>query len=75
MNPFDIDAFLTTGGLVGLCVLIFVETGLLIGFVFPGDSMLFTAGVFAAQPSRSPRCGCCVWWFRSRRCSVTSVDS
>ncbi|WP_414651976.1 MULTISPECIES: DedA family protein [Gordonia] len=50
MNPFDIDAFLTTGGLVGLCVLIFVETGLLIGFVFPGDSILFTAGVFAAQP-------------------------
>ena len=50
MNPFDIDAFLTTGGLVGLCVLIFIETGLLIGFVFPGDSILFTAGVFAAQP-------------------------
>ncbi|MDL9936708.1 DedA family protein [Gordonia sp. ABSL1-1] len=50
MNPFDVDSFLATGGLIGLCVLIFVETGLLIGFVFPGDSVLFTAGVFAAQP-------------------------
>lgn len=50
MNPFDLDAFLTTGGLVGLCLLIFIETGLLIGFVFPGDSILFTAGVLAAQP-------------------------
>lgn len=51
MNPFDIDTFLATGGLVGLCVLIFVETGLLIGFIFPGDSVLFTAGVLAAQPN------------------------
>lgn len=50
MNPFDVDSFLATGGLIGLCVLIFVETGLLIGFVFPGDSVLFTAGVLAAQP-------------------------
>ncbi|WP_124711565.1 DedA family protein [Gordonia insulae] len=50
MNPFDVDTFLTTGGLIGLCILIFVETGLLIGFVFPGDSVLFTAGVLAAQP-------------------------
>lgn len=50
MNPFDVDTFLATGGLLGLCVLIFVETGLLIGFIFPGDSILFTAGVFAAQP-------------------------
>jgi len=50
MNPFDIDTFLATAGLIGLCVLVFVETGLLIGFIFPGDSVLFTAGVFAAQP-------------------------
>lgn len=50
MNPFDIDSFLATGGVVGLCVLVFIETGLLIGFVFPGDSVLFTAGVLAAQP-------------------------
>ncbi|WP_055475617.1 DedA family protein [Gordonia sp. HS-NH1] len=50
MNPFDIESFVATGGLIGLCVLIFVETGILVGFIFPGDSVLFTAGVFAAQP-------------------------
>lgn len=50
MNPLDVDGFLAAGGLIGLCVLIFVETGLLIGFIFPGDSVLFTAGVLAAQP-------------------------
>ena len=50
MNPFDVDTFLATGGLIGLCVLIFIETGLLVGFVFPGDSILFTAGILAAQP-------------------------
>ncbi|MGC4961976.1 DedA family protein [Gordonia sp. DT218] len=58
MNPFDIDTFLATGGLIGLCILIFVETGLLIGFVFPGDSVLFTAGVFAAQPDPFAP----LWW-------------
>ncbi|MBD0860871.1 DedA family protein [Gordonia sp. zg691] len=50
MNPFDIESFVATGGLIGLCVLVFVETGILVGVVFPGDSVLFTAGVFAAQP-------------------------
>lgn len=50
MNPFDVNGFLATGGLVALCVLIFIETGLLIGFIFPGDSVLFTAGVLAAAP-------------------------
>lgn len=58
MNPFDIDSFLATGGLVGLCVLMFVETGILIGFLFPGDSILFTAGVLSAQPNPFAK----VWW-------------
>jgi membrane-associated protein len=50
VNPFDVSSFLATGGLIGLCVLVFVETGLLIGFIFPGDSLLFTAGILAAAP-------------------------
>lgn len=36
-------------GLVGLLVVVFVETGLLVGFFLPGDSLLFTAGILAAQ--------------------------
>lgn len=34
--------------LLGLCVVIFAECGLLIGFFMPGDSLLFTAGLFVA---------------------------
>jgi len=34
--------------LIALCVIIFAECGLLVGFFLPGDSLLFTAGLFAA---------------------------
>jgi membrane-associated protein len=33
---------------VGVCLVVFVETGLLVGFFLPGDSLLFTAGLFVA---------------------------
>ncbi len=36
-------------GLIGLLLIVFAETGLLIGFFLPGDSLLFLAGVFAAS--------------------------
>jgi membrane-associated protein len=35
--------------LVGLCGIVFAECGLLIGFFLPGDSLLFTAGLFVAK--------------------------
>src|ERR1700735_638416 len=38
------------GGLALIMGVIFAETGLLIGFFFPGDSLLFTAGLLAAIP-------------------------
>ncbi|MCW2605529.1 MAG: DedA family protein [Frankiales bacterium] len=37
-----------TFGLVGLLAIVFAETGLLIGFFLPGDSLLFSAGFAAA---------------------------
>jgi membrane-associated protein len=37
--------------LPGLCLIIFAECGLLIGFFLPGDSLLFTAGLFVASGS------------------------
>lgn len=37
--------------LVGVCLIVFAECGLLIGFFLPGDSLLFTAGMFVARGS------------------------
>jgi membrane-associated protein len=42
-----IDVF----GLLGLFAIVFAESGLLIGFFLPGDSLLFTAGFFASGPT------------------------
>jgi membrane-associated protein len=36
-------------GMVGVFLIVFAESGLLIGFFLPGDSLLFTAGLFASQ--------------------------
>ncbi|HEX5598268.1 MAG TPA: DedA family protein [Micromonosporaceae bacterium] len=49
VNPLDPKDLVMTFGLVGIWVILFAETGLLVGFFFPGDSLLFLAGV-AASP-------------------------
>ena len=36
-------------GVIGIILIVFAETGLFFGFFFPGDSLLFTAGIFASQ--------------------------
>ncbi len=43
------DALIESGGLLAIGAIIFAESGLLIGFFLPGDTLLFTAGFFAAQ--------------------------
>jgi membrane-associated protein len=45
---YDVEAIIRWGGLAMICAIVFAETGLMIGFFLPGDSLLVTAGVFAA---------------------------
>lgn len=46
---FDLPELIKTAGYTGLFAIIFAESGLLIGFFLPGDSLLFTAGFLASQ--------------------------
>ncbi|GIM97288.1 DedA family protein [Paractinoplanes toevensis] len=49
LNPLDASDLIHTFGLIGVIAIMFAETGLLVGFFFPGDSLLFLAGV-ASSP-------------------------
>ena len=44
----DVRGIIAWGGYVGLTAIIFAETGLLIGFFLPGDSLIVTAGLLSA---------------------------
>ncbi len=49
LDPKEILNSLSPYGEIGLILIIFAETGLLIGFFLPGDSLLFTAGLLANE--------------------------
>jgi membrane-associated protein len=44
---YDVRGLVEWGGTFMVCVIVFVETGMFVGFFLPGDSLLVTAGVFA----------------------------
>ncbi|MBI2601365.1 VTT domain-containing protein [Candidatus Daviesbacteria bacterium] len=46
---FDLVELIKAFGYFGVFTIVFLESGLLIGFFFPGDSLLFTAGFLASQ--------------------------
>ena len=46
---YNVPELIRLVGFVGIAAIVFAETGLLIGFFLPGDSLLITAGLFAAK--------------------------
>jgi membrane-associated protein len=46
---FDLETLIKTVSYLGLFGIVFAETGLLVGFFLPGDTLLITAGLLAAQ--------------------------
>jgi len=53
---YDVEGLVRAGGPLLVCIVVFVETGLFVGFFLPGDSLLVTAGVFAAAGTIP------LWW-------------
>lgn len=49
MDLLDPEKLLQTFGTLGLFLVVFAESGLLVGFFLPGDSLLFTAGLLSSQ--------------------------
>jgi membrane-associated protein len=45
---YDVEGLIRWGGPVLVCIIVFIETGFFVGFFLPGDSLLVTAGIFAA---------------------------
>jgi membrane-associated protein len=51
LNPLSSTSVLASLGAFGVFLALFAETGLLIGFFLPGDSLLFTAGLLCTEGS------------------------
>jgi membrane-associated protein len=45
---FDVTHIVQSGGLLLIALIIFAESGMMVGFFFPGDTLLFSAGILAA---------------------------
>ncbi|MGH3406177.1 MAG: DedA family protein [Streptosporangiaceae bacterium] len=54
LNPLSSTSLLTSLGALGVFLVLFAETGLLVGFFLPGDSLLFTAGLLATAAPGHP---------------------
>lgn len=55
----SLDALIRWGGYLVLVAIVFTETGLLVGFFLPGDSLLITAGLVAATGALN------IWWLNA----------
>jgi membrane-associated protein len=64
---YALDDLIRWGGYVLLVAVVFTETGLLVGFFLPGDSLLITAGLVAAAG------GLNIWWVNALLCVAAIV--
>ena len=55
-GAYSLDSLIQWGGYGVLFAIVFAETGLLVGFLLPGDSLLITAGLLAANGTLN------IWW-------------
>jgi membrane-associated protein len=46
---FDVTHLIESGGLIAITLIVFAESGLMVGFFLPGDTLLLSAGLLAAQ--------------------------
>ena len=56
---FDVDSLINGGGILLVAAIVFAESGLLVGFFLPGDTLLFAAGLAGSQGKLSLIC--CSW--------------
>jgi len=63
---YDVEGLIHWGGTLLVCTIVFIETGFFVGFFLPGDSLLVTAGVFAAADKLN------LWWllFPAMLCAI-----
>ena len=66
MLPVDTITLIKAVGYIGIFAIVFAESGLLIGFFLPGDSLLFTAGFLASQ-------GALNIWLLAPLCFIAAV--
>ena len=52
MNPLDAKEIIATLGTLGVLATLFIETGILVGLLLPGDSLLFVAGIAASGTAK-----------------------
>ncbi len=62
-----IDVAIRWGGYPVLFAIVFVETGLLVGFFLPGDSLLISAGLVAATGVLN------IWWLNVLLCAAAVI--
>jgi len=45
----SVDSIIQSGGIIAIVAIIFAESGMMLGFFLPGDTLLLATGIFAAQ--------------------------